>query len=192
MIAFLGVISVFCTLIFFVGFLIQCIKKKPRKRTWGLYLACSVTVFAICFAITPVSDKNETDTNQNVNVSEQTNSTDSVSEHTENEINQERSTAEEKEATEAEKFSQKNKVSLELAESLESVLEGIELTDKSKVGVFHYDLTDIYEWKQIDDWAYGERYSGYMDMEHIFYFYVTDNTVVGVRDGHGNIFYTAD
>lgn len=126
-----------------------------------MYLACSVTVFAICFALTPVSDKNETDTNQNINVSEQTNSTDSVSEHIENEINREQSTTEEKEATEAEKFSQKNKVSLELAESLESVLEGIELTDKSKVGVFHYDLTDIYEWKQIDDWAYGERYSGW-------------------------------
>lgn len=65
-------------------------------------------------------------------------------------------------------------------------------TIKSRVGVFHYDLSDVYDWKQIEDWANGERYSAYMDMEHIWYIYVKDNVVVGVRDGHGNIFYLVE
>lgn len=96
------------------------------------------------------------------------------------------------EKTEVEKFAEKNKISVELTESLENVLVNMELTDDSKVGVFHYDLSHVYDWKQIEDWANGQRYSAWMDMEHIFYFYVTENEVVGVRDGHGNVFYTKE
>lgn len=91
--------------------------------------------------------------------------------------------------TETERFAENNDVSVELTESIETVLAGMELTDKSRVGVFHYNLSDVYNWKQIEDWAEGQRYSAWMAQEHIFYFYVKDDTVVGVRDSRGNIFY---
>lgn len=96
------------------------------------------------------------------------------------------------EKTEIERFSENNNISVELAESVETVLAEIELTDKSRVGVFHYDLSDISNWKQIEDWAEGQRYSAYMAQEHIFYFYVKDDIVVSVRDGQGNVFYSKD
>lgn len=96
------------------------------------------------------------------------------------------------EKTELERFAENNDMSVELAESIETVLAGIDLTDKSRVGVFHYGLSDISNWKQIEDWAEGQRYSAYMAQEHTFYFYVKDDTIVGVRDGHGNVFYTED
>lgn len=91
--------------------------------------------------------------------------------------------------TETEKFAENNDVSVELAESLETVLAEIDLTDKSRVGVFQYGLSDVYNWKQIEDWAEGQRYSAWMAQEHTFYFYVKDDRIVGVRDGHDNVFY---
>lgn len=94
--------------------------------------------------------------------------------------------------TETEKFAENNDVSVELAESIETVLAGIDLTDKSRVGIFQYGLSDVYNWKQIEDWAEGQRYSAWMAQEHTFYFYVKDDIVVGVRDGHGNVFYTEE
>lgn len=91
--------------------------------------------------------------------------------------------------TDTEMFAENNDVSVELAESIKTVLEGMKLTDKSRVGVFHYELSDVYNWKQIEDWAEGQRYSAWMAQEHTFYFYVKDDRIVSIRDGHANVFY---
>ena len=91
--------------------------------------------------------------------------------------------------TEVEEFAERNNMSVELVESLETVLAGMKLTNKSRVGVFHYELSDVYNWKQIEDWAEGQRYSAWMAQEHIFYFYVKDDRIVSVRDRHANVFY---
>lgn len=98
-------------------------------------------------------------------------------------------TSETETKTDTEKFAENNGVSVEFAESIETVLAGMELTDKSRVGVFHYELSDVYNWKQIEDWAEGQRYSAWMAQEHIFYFYVKDDRIVSVRDGNANVFY---
>lgn len=107
-------------------------------------------------------------------------------------VKNEEQTSQVEEKTEIEKFAENNNVSVELAESLETVLAEIDLTDKSRVGVFNYTLSDISNWKQIEDWAEGQRYSAYMAQEHTFYFYVKDDEIVGVRDGHSNVFYTEE
>lgn len=94
--------------------------------------------------------------------------------------------------TEAERFAADNDISVALTESLESVLIGMELADSSRLGVFHYELSDVYNFEQVDDWAEGQRYKMWMDMEHVWYAYCKGDAVVGVRDGNGNVFYTAE
>lgn len=96
------------------------------------------------------------------------------------------------EQTEAEKFAEDNSVPVAFAESLEMVLCEMELTDKSRVGIFHYKLSDVYDFEQTNDWAEGERYKMWMGMEHIWFAYRKGNEVVGIRDGNGNIFYQAE
>ncbi len=80
------------------------------------------------------------------------------------------------ELTEAEKFAQDNCVSLALAEDIEYALSQSEHA---------YKLHQVYEWKQIDDWAAGPRYTGWMDMEYIWVFYVKDNKVASIRQQKG-------
>lgn len=91
--------------------------------------------------------------------------------------------------TESEKFAEKNNISPKLAKSLEKVLSDMKLTDKSRVGVFHYTLSDVSDWKQTNDWAEGKRYSGYMAQEHIFYFYEKNDEIVGVRTSNNEVLY---
>lgn len=166
-----------------IGFLFQLFRKKANKKQWGIALLAFLFVTMICFIVTPISEEQEIE-KPTTNESNTTLQTTTSSAHEE--------PTEVKEKTDVEKFADKNDISIELAESLENVLVGMELTDKSKVGVFHYDISDVYEWKQIEDWANGQRFSAYMDMEHVWYIYVTGNEVVGVRDGHGNVFYTKE
>lgn len=183
-----GVISMIGFPISLIGFFIQLVRRKPSKTVWGIIAICFVAVFVVCMFLMPSSDEGSAPEITEITESEkqepETETTESESEPTQPQ--------EPVEQTEAEKFAEKNDVSVELAESLESVLAGMELTDKSRVGVFHYNLSHVYDWTQIEDWAYGERYSAYMDMEHVWYIYVKDDTVVGVRDGSGNIFYSAE
>lgn len=189
--ALFGVISMMGAPISLIGFLIQFVRKRPNKTIWGIVTICFVVVFVVCMFLTPTESEEEPTPSPSPNVEVQEESS------TETETDQAPSSAptEEpvpsptEEPTQAEKFAESNDISVELAESLESVLTGMELTDKSRVGVFHYDLSNVYEWRQIEDWANGERYSAYMDMEHVWYIYVTDNTVVGIRDGNGNTYY---
>ncbi|MDO5151607.1 MAG: hypothetical protein Q4D76_19830 [Oscillospiraceae bacterium] len=175
---FVCLIGIFVT---FVGFTVQLARKKDNKskKEWGVTLLGFSVIFLICITIMPVSEFNEKDEIHR-----------SVVEATESE--KQTSTIEQKhiEQSEVEIFAKNNNVSVKLAESLKSVLESMELTDKSRVGIFHYNLSHVYNWKQVEDYADGQRYSAWMDMEHIWYIYVKDDMVVGVRDGHGNIFYS--
>lgn len=161
-----------------IGFLIQVFRKKASKKAWCFALLVFLFIMVMCFVVSPVSEVQD--------VEEPT-----TQEQTSEPSTQEKPT-EVKEKTDVEKFADKNDVSIELAESLENVLVGMKLTDTTRVGVFHYDITDVYEWRQVEDWANGERYSAYMAMEHVWYIYVTGDEVVGVRDGYGNVFYTAE
>lgn len=83
------------------------------------------------------------------------------------------------ELTEAEEFAQDNGVSLALAQNIEYALSQSEHA---------YKLHQVYEWKQIDDWAEGPRYTGWMDMEYIWAFYVKGDKVVSIRDSNGLAF----
>lgn len=189
---FLGIVELVCLIgipVILIGFLVQLARKKPNKKAWGITLICFLAVFVVCVTLTPTSElreENDKDVITTVQSSEENNAiTDPVTSKSE-------STEEPQQQTEAEKFAENNGVSVSLAESLESVLVDIELTDKSRVGIFHYNLSNVYEWKQIEDWENGQRYSAYMDLEHVWYIYVKDDVVVGVRDGNGNIFYSEE
>lgn len=194
---FLGIAEFICLIgipVTLVGFLIQLARKKPNKKIWGITLIGFLAIFVVCVAITPTPESEE-ESEKNIAATVDEDVSEPMEDAQSTVISESEPTEEpkqESEKTEAEKFAESKEISVELAESLESVLADMELTDKSKVGVFHYDLSDVYEWKQIDDWAYGERYSAFMDMEHVWYIYVKDDVVVGVRDGHGNIFYSEE
>ena len=191
---FLGIAEFVCLIgipVALIGFLVQLVRKKPNKKTWGITLICFLAVFVVCIAITPTPETTEENNEVMDTASERKEEPDEdVAVTPEPEPTEESQLKTEK--TEAEKFAENNGISVSLAESLESVLVGMELTDKSRVGIFHYDLSNVYEWKQIEDWANGQRYSAYMDLEHVWYIYVKDDVVVGVRDGNGNIFYSEE
>lgn len=197
---FLGIAEFICLIgipVTLIGFFVQLIRKKSNKKAWGVTLICFLAVFVVCVALTPTLEPKE-ESNEGIATTEQKEESDEDVAATIEPVEDESSTVateepqQETEKTEAEKFAENNDISVSLAESLESALIGMELTDKSRVGVFHYDLSHVYEWKQIEDWAYGQRYSAYMDMEHIWYIYVKDDVVVGIRDGNGNIFYSEE
>lgn len=181
--ALTGLLSLAGMIIALIGVVVQAIRKRKIK-IWVIVLIGCIIAFLVSFAVTPTPDETESKAPV-VDETQQTGHED-ITQSSESE----NTATEDIEKTEAEKFAEENNTSVELAESLETVLTGMELTDSSKVGVFHYNLSHVYEWKQIDDWAEGERYSAYMDLEHVWYIYVKGDTVVGVRDGHGNIFYS--
>lgn len=85
-------------------------------------------------------------------------------------------TTEVKEKTEAEKFAEENDISVELAESIEQALSESEHS---------YSLSQVYNWEQIDDYAYGQRYTGWLNMEYVWVFYVKDNSVDSIRQQKG-------
>lgn len=96
------------------------------------------------------------------------------------------------ETSAAEDFAKEYGISVELAESLENVLAGMELTDKSRVGVFHYGLSDVESFRQTNDWAEGHRYTMSMAGEHIWTAYSKDDVIVGIKGSNGDTFYQAE
>ncbi len=198
---FLGLTEFICLIglaVSLVGFIVCAIKKKAKIK-WGFIFLGSFIVLVICIAITPDSVKNkdaeekgtqtvvkETESDDNSTEIEKVENTETESDAT---VELEPET---EEKTETELFAEKYGVSLQLSESIDSVLSGMKLTDTSRDGVFHYTISDVKSWKKLDDWAEGERYSGYMAEEHIWYFYIKNDAIVGVRDGNGNIFYSEE
>ncbi|MCQ4894924.1 hypothetical protein [Anaerotruncus sp. DFI.9.16] len=82
------------------------------------------------------------------------------------------------ELTDAEKFAQENGISVELAQDIENALSQTDAPPS---------LNILNEWKQIDDYAEGQRYTGniYSNAQNRYYymvFYVKDDKVESIRD----------
>jgi predicted small lipoprotein YifL len=82
------------------------------------------------------------------------------------------------EKTDAEKFAEENGISVELAQSAEDALSQTDVPPS---------LNKLNDWKQVDDYAYGQRYTGwvYSNVQERYYymvFYVQDDVVVSIRD----------
>lgn len=82
------------------------------------------------------------------------------------------------ELTDAEKFAQENDISVELAQDIENALSQTDVPPS---------LNILNEWKQIDDYAEGQRYTGniYSNAQNRYYymvFYVKDDKVESIRD----------
>lgn len=192
-----AVLVAFCAIatpILLIIFIIKAIRKKPKK--WiglsALFCVAGILLFSVVGGLT-MTDEQRAEL-ESRKAEETVAPAESTQEPVSESEEKQESTQEppEETKTQAEQFAEDNDIPVALAESLETVLAGIDLTDKSRVGIFQYGLSDITNWKQIEDWAEGQRYSAYMAQEHVFYFYVKDDTVVGVRDSHVNVFYTAE
>lgn len=82
------------------------------------------------------------------------------------------------ELTDAEKFAQENGISVELAQDIENALSQTDVPPS---------LNILNEWKQIDDYAEGQRYTGniYSNAQNRYYymvFYVKDDKIESIRD----------
>ena len=82
------------------------------------------------------------------------------------------------EPTDAEKFAEENSISVELAQDIENALSQTDVPPS---------LNKLNEWKQIEDYADGQRYTGwiYSNVQEKYYymvFYVKDDTVESIRD----------
>lgn len=80
--------------------------------------------------------------------------------------------------SEAELFARDNSISTVLAESVENALTQCEAPDS---------LKSLKDWKQIEDYAEGQRYTAwsYSNKNERYYnmtFYVKDNVVTSIRD----------
>lgn len=89
------------------------------------------------------------------------------------------------EKTDAEKFAQDNGISVELAQDIENALSQTDVPPS---------LNKLNEWKQIEDYADGQRYTGwiYSNVQEKYYymvFYVKDDTVESIRDQKNGLEY---
>ena len=82
------------------------------------------------------------------------------------------------ELTDEEKFAKENGITVELAQDIENALSQTDVPPS---------LNILNEWKQIDDYAEGQRYTGniYSNAQNRYYymvFYVKDDKVESIRD----------
>ena len=89
------------------------------------------------------------------------------------------------EKTDAEKFAEENSISVELAESIENALSQTDVPSS---------LNKLNDWEQIEDYAEGQRYTGwiYSNVQEKYYymvFYVKDDTVESIRDQKNGLEY---
>lgn len=89
------------------------------------------------------------------------------------------------ELTDAEKFAEENGISVELAQSIEYALSQTTVPPS---------LNKLNEWKQTEDYAEGQRYTGWVysnSQERYYYmvFYVQGDTVVSIRDQQNGLEY---
>jgi len=68
----------------------------------------------------------------------------------------------------------------------------MKLTDKSRAGVFHYDLSDVYNFETTNDWAGGKCFQVWIAQEHIWIIYEKDDAVVEIKGSNGDTFYHAE
>lgn len=87
--------------------------------------------------------------------------------------------------TDTEKFAQDNGISVELAQDIENALSQTDVPPS---------LNKLNEWKQIEDYTDGQRYTGwiYSNVQEKYYymvFYVKDDTVESIRDQKNGLEY---
>lgn len=189
MIETLAGISFIGLIISLIAFIIQLLRRKANKKQWGIAIVFLLIAFLIAGALRPYY--RSSDSSKRVEKVEKK----TVEEPKQTKKEKKAKPAvkkQKKKLSETERFAKDNNISVALAEDLKRVLGEMELTDKSRVGAFHYELSDVYEWERVEDWAEGRRYSGWMDMEHIFYYYVKDDKIVSVRTSDGDFLYQAE
>lgn len=89
------------------------------------------------------------------------------------------------ELTDAEKFAEKNEISVELAQSIEDALSQTTVPPS---------LNKLNDWEQSEDYAEGQRYTGWVysnSQERYYYmvFYVQGDKVVSIRDQQNGLEY---
>lgn len=89
------------------------------------------------------------------------------------------------ELTDAEKFAQDNGITVELAQDIENALSQTDVPPS---------LNKLNEWKQIEDYAEGQRFTGwiYSNVQEKYYymvFYVSGDTVESIRDQKNGLEY---
>lgn len=89
------------------------------------------------------------------------------------------------EQTDVEKFAEKNGISVELAQSIEDALSQTTVPPA---------LNKLNDWEQSEDYAEGQRYTGWVysnSQERYYYmvFYVQGDKVVGIRDQQNGLEY---
>jgi predicted small lipoprotein YifL len=89
------------------------------------------------------------------------------------------------ELTDAEKFAEENSISVELAQDIENALSQTDVPPS---------LNKLNEWEQIEDYADGQRYTGWVystaqDKYYYMVFYVSGDTVEGIRDQKNGLEY---
>lgn len=89
------------------------------------------------------------------------------------------------EKTDAEKFAEENGISVELAQSIEDALSQTDVPPS---------LNKLNDWEQIEDYADGQRYTGwiYSNVQDKYYymtFYVNGDTVESIRDQQNGLGY---
>lgn len=89
------------------------------------------------------------------------------------------------EKTDAEKFAEENSISVELAESIENALSQTDVPSS---------LNKLNDWEQIEDYAEGQRYTGWIystaqDRYYYMVFYVSGDTVESIRDQKNGLEY---
>lgn len=176
MLPVIGVFSLVFIPIALAVFIVLTIRKKPTKKAWGIITLATVIVFGATMGISIAKDEVRPMEKKEPPVSTQP----PVESTTEPTV----VTDEPKEETAAEKFARINDIPVALAEDIEYALSQSEHS---------YTLNQVYQWKQIDDYAYGQRYTGYMDLEYVWVFYVRDNKVESIRQQKGlNYIYQAE
>lgn len=167
MLPIVGVISLVFLPISLIIFIIQIIRKKPSKKIWGVVTLVTVAVFGISMtvsiAVDGVRPPKEKESTHSPTVTEnqpiEETSTPSSTEKVETE-------------TEIERFARENNLSVELATDIEYALSR---------SAHSYKLHNIYQWTQIEDYANGQRYTGWLDMEYVWVFYINGDKVESIR-----------
>ena len=83
-----------------------------------------------------------------------------------------------------EDFAEAAGVSIEFAQSLNDAVGQIqEKFDRT------FDIGDVYNFRQTDDWANGKRYTIYLAQEYVLTVYEENDEVVSIRTSDGNVSY---
>lgn len=172
--------------ILLVIFIVKWIRHKPKKKIGIAILLCiaGVIIFSVMGGAF-MTDEQRAEMEQRKEdrissiVEEEPKPTES--QHETEEIPAESKEPTEEVKTEVEKFAESNDITVELSTNMEIVLNEL-----------NYTLSQAYNFERTDDWAEGERYKVYLDMEHICFFYCKGDTILSLRASNGDFLWQAE